>query len=380
MVRSPDGPAPHLVALEQCGLELQAPHLRTTTKRRIETTDVDVASLPSDSLRFTGWDPEAIVAVFPGLHPDATYEVEATWLCERDIERVQRMTSGAMELQPPIELTRGTATIVRAPVPQAAYVDGTLEIRVERVRGPDAVMSELRLFSSVPPAPTLTVVGDSRGDLLGSVATPDSAGVPDAVVRVTGDAGTFEVTADGGGLFRVPLAERLPRGRDGSLTLATGTGARSAQVTVDTRQIARGLRELPPASERLDLAGEWAYHGGPFDGSQPAPAGSGTARVPGHIVYDSLVPDGGMGTFRRRRGPRQRRPRRRPRERRDLVRRRPDAVPAGRRQRARGHPHRVHAAVRARQHELVRPHVAPRHLARLLPVHDAARSARAAGP
>ena len=27
----------HLVALEQCGLELQAPHLRTTTKRRIET-------------------------------------------------------------------------------------------------------------------------------------------------------------------------------------------------------------------------------------------------------------------------------------------------------------------------------------------------------
>ena len=56
--------ARHLVALEQCGLELQAPHLRTTTKRRIETSDVDAAALPDDSLRFVGWAPEAIEARF----------------------------------------------------------------------------------------------------------------------------------------------------------------------------------------------------------------------------------------------------------------------------------------------------------------------------
>src|SRR5262245_34519820 len=94
--------ASHLVAFEQCGLELQAPHLRTTTKRRIETTDVDVATLPSDSLRFTGWAPEAIVAEFRDLNADASYEVEATYLCERDVERVQSMTSRGLELHGPM--------------------------------------------------------------------------------------------------------------------------------------------------------------------------------------------------------------------------------------------------------------------------------------
>ncbi len=80
--------ARHLVALEQCGLELQAPHLRTTTKRRIETSDVDAATLPDDSLRFVGWAPDTIEARFPGLDPSATYELEATFLCERHVRRV----------------------------------------------------------------------------------------------------------------------------------------------------------------------------------------------------------------------------------------------------------------------------------------------------
>ena len=92
-----DGPR-HLVALEQCGLELQAPHLRTTTKRRIETSDVDAATLPDDSLRFVCWAPDAIEARFPGLDPSATYELEATFLCERNVRRVLVMTSRGREL------------------------------------------------------------------------------------------------------------------------------------------------------------------------------------------------------------------------------------------------------------------------------------------
>ena len=92
--RDPDGSARFLVALEQCGLELQAPHLRTTTKRRIETSDVDIATLPNDSLRFVGWAPEALEALFSDLDPDAPLELEAVYLCERDVDRVQSMTSG----------------------------------------------------------------------------------------------------------------------------------------------------------------------------------------------------------------------------------------------------------------------------------------------
>jgi hypothetical protein len=207
----------HLVALEQCGLELQAPHLRTRTKRRIETSEVDVATLSNDSLRFVGWAPNAIEAVFPDLRPDAAYEIEATYLCERGVRRVQAMTSGGLELHPPIELATATATVVRIPVPSAAYADGTLGLAVERIAGPDAVMSELRLFSSEPPRPVITVVGDSGGGLIGTVGAPDGSGLAGVPVRVAGDAGAVTVTTDTIGMFRIPSLERLP-GRHGKVT------------------------------------------------------------------------------------------------------------------------------------------------------------------
>ena len=298
MARVSGRPVPYLVALEQCGVELGAPHLLTTTKRRIETADVDVATIADDSLRFTGWAPEAIEARFPGLTPSASYELEAVYLCERDVDRVQSMTSRGLELHRPIELARGTATIVRFAVPPETFADGTLELRVERVRGPDVVMSELRLFSSEPPPPILTAVGDSRGGLIASVATPDSRGVPGTAVRVRGDAGAFELTTDRSGLVRVPL-DGLPRGREGTVRIASGDGGRAVELAVDTRHVARGLRELPPLPDRLDLSGEWGYRGGPFRGHRPSDAAAGTARVPGHIIYDGLVPDGGVGTLHR---------------------------------------------------------------------------------
>ena len=120
-----------------------------------------------------------------------------------------------------------------------------------------------------------------------------------AQVRVTGDAGTIDVSTDATGLFRVPLQEGLPLGRHGRVTIATGDGPTAAEVVVDTRHVSRGLRELPPASERLDLSGAWSFHGGPFAGHAGAADGSTTTRVPGHVIYDGLVPEDGVATFQR---------------------------------------------------------------------------------
>ncbi len=297
--REPAGSGRYLIALEQCGLELQAPHMRTRTKRRIETSDVDVATLPSDSLRFTGWDPEAMVAVFPGLDPDASHELEAIYLCERDVDRTVSMTSRGLELHPPTKLARGTATVVRVAVPSGAFAEGTLEVRVERIAGPDVAMSELRLFSSVPPAPVLTVVGNSRGGLIGTLASADYTGVADTAVRVTGDAGAFDVRTDPAGVFRVPLRQGLSIGQHGTVTVTAGAGATSTELSVDTRHIARGLRELPPEPDRLDLGGAWAFTGGPYGGPGSSIADAVATRVPGHIVYDGLVPVDGVATFHR---------------------------------------------------------------------------------
>ncbi len=298
---SPAGPGetPFLVALELCGVELGAPHLRTTKKRRIETAEVDVETLPSDSLRFVGWAEEALVAVFPGLRAEASYALEATFLSEREVRRVVSITAGGGELQPPTALAAGTVTVVRHAVPPSAIADGTLEIRVERVEGPDVVLSELRLFSSAPPAPILTVVGDSRGGLIGTVGAVDSSGVADAAVRVSGDAGPFDVRTDAAGVFRVPLRDGLGLGRHGRLTVSTGEGALETMLALDTRHLALGLRELPPPSDRLDLAGSWGFAGGPFRGHPDADTELATTRVPGHVIYDALVPQDGVATFHR---------------------------------------------------------------------------------
>jgi hypothetical protein len=97
------------VALEQCGIELRAPHLRTTTKRRIETADVDARRPANDSLRFTGWAPEAIERRVPRARtPAASYAIEAVYVCERDVERVQSMTARGLRLHPPIDARAGT--------------------------------------------------------------------------------------------------------------------------------------------------------------------------------------------------------------------------------------------------------------------------------
>ena len=147
-------PTPFLIALEQCGLELQAPHMRTPTKRRIETADVDAATLAERQSPVHGLGPGGDGGVVPRawIRTRRTSSRRSTSASATSIA-TQSMTSRGIELHPPIALAKGTATVVRFAVPPAAFADGTLEVRVERIVGPDVVMSELRLFSSEPPRP-----------------------------------------------------------------------------------------------------------------------------------------------------------------------------------------------------------------------------------
>jgi len=99
--------------------------------------------------------------------------------------------------------------------------------------------------------------------------------------------------------------EKLIEGKE-VLTLGPGRGRDEEQMivqggalSVDTRHVARGLRELPPESDRLDLNGEWAFSGGPFGGPGSSTTGGSATRVPGHVIYDALVPEDGIGTFQR---------------------------------------------------------------------------------
>src|SRR6266542_292066 len=101
---------PFLVALDQCGLELQGPHMRTTAKRLIPSGDVDPGALGLDALRYHAWDPDAVRVRYRDLDPTASYELEIVFACERSLRRVLALVAGGVELVPAISLAPGGAT------------------------------------------------------------------------------------------------------------------------------------------------------------------------------------------------------------------------------------------------------------------------------
>jgi len=227
----------------------------TKTKRLIPSGEVDPAALGRDALRYHAWDLEAVRARYEELDPAASYVLEAVFACERSQHRIMALTASGAELVSPVTLLPGGATRVRVAVPPAAIRAGALEIAIERREGPDALVSELRLFGSAPVPPVLTVVGDSRGGLIGTVSDAEYAGLPNAAVTTTWAGGEVRVLCDAHGMFRVPLDKTLPQGRQTELSITAIVGDLATTREISTRTVARGLRELPPRESRRDLAG-----------------------------------------------------------------------------------------------------------------------------
>jgi hypothetical protein len=293
-------PLPFLVAYDQCGFELQTPHMLTSTKRLIASRDVDAKLLGRDALRYHGWDPKAVRARYADLDPAASYELEIVFACEKSMTRVIGIVAGGTDLVPPVALLPGGATTVRAAIPASAIKDRVLDLALECRSGPDAVVSELRLFSSTPVPPVLTVVGDSRGGLIGTVSDADYAGIAGVDVTIAWPGGERHAPTDERGMFRADLRDAVPPGQDAELTISATAGGLIATRTIGTRTLARALRELPPPQSRFDLAGDWQFAPGRL--SDPAAPDWGRApatRVPGHVAFDGLIPDRGVATLRR---------------------------------------------------------------------------------
>ena len=339
----------HLVALEQCGLELQAPHLRTTMKRRIETSDVDAGSLPDDSLRFVGWAPEAIEARFPGLDPSAAYALEATCICERHVRRVVAMTSRGRGAAP-ADRARAGDRDDRPGRGAAGGVCGRDARRGHRA-GRWAGRRAVRAAAVLIPAAGSRDHGRRRlarrahrhGRGAGRVGRGRGAGARDRRRghdrRVDRCRGPVPRPA-----ARAPAARptRARHDRDGRC--ADGRAGRRGHAPRLARPARAAARDRPPGpGRRLDLPPRalrrpWRRRRR-VDGARPRPRdlrrpGSRGRRrdAPAHgrAAFDVDRPRG-LPSLRRRvrpgRGGRQRHARGRARQRRDIVRRRADPVP-----------------------------------------------------
>jgi beta-galactosidase len=286
---------PHLVSLAQCGLELQAPQMLTTTKRRLRAEAPENGPDPIGSLRYMAWDPVSVRAVFTDLDPASMYELEATYLTEDGVTRTQSLSAGTHELHPPVALPPGEPLVIRSAVPPGAIVNGSLEVHADLVDGPDAVVSELRLYSSVPARLRITVVGDSRGGLIGSVSDAGYQGIAGAEVVVNWPGGILTTTTDKHGLFRIALTAAIPPGRQAALDIVATSGEATGRSSVDTSELSLGLRAQPAEADRIDLAGPWSFAPGRVVAQGGAPDRS--TRVPGHILFDGHVPEDGIATM-----------------------------------------------------------------------------------
>ena len=91
-----------------------------------------------------------VIYAFDKLDIQADYQLEVVYLADQD--RTQRIVVDGNELQGPTQLQAGKVQRYLIDLPKKAYAYGQLVLLFEVLKGPNAVVSELNLYSSNPKA------------------------------------------------------------------------------------------------------------------------------------------------------------------------------------------------------------------------------------
>jgi len=120
---------------------------------------------------------DSIIFSFSNLDPSALYWVQVFYLQDKNGTRRQRMLADGFILHDEMEVPKGKAGTFTYQIPKEAYSDGSVRIEIQRLSGPNAVVSELSLFEARPGKAARAIAG-----MLGR-ATKAS---PDKPVKVDG--------------------------------------------------------------------------------------------------------------------------------------------------------------------------------------------------
>jgi len=85
---------------------------------------------------------------YTGLKPAAAYKVKLRFFS--DAPREMRVTTGTTELLKSVGVGKGIVVERAIAIPAAAYASGELSLTVERIKGPNAVVSDVEVLSSDP--------------------------------------------------------------------------------------------------------------------------------------------------------------------------------------------------------------------------------------
>ena len=84
---------------------------------------------------------------YAGLTPQASYRAKLTFFADAD--RTMRVKAGDATLGE-MKAENGRTTSCEYAIPAAAYASGTLSLTLERLSGPNAVVSEVEILSDAP--------------------------------------------------------------------------------------------------------------------------------------------------------------------------------------------------------------------------------------
>lgn len=126
----------HRVALD----EAERPHLLSGSEYRYADAPEGVNAVVAFG--------QQVVFGYDGLDPKAAYRMRITFVS--DGPRVQNLFAGETLLAEKLKLDRYAPYATALEIPAKAYAEGRLIVRIERVEGPNAVVSSIEILSTNP--------------------------------------------------------------------------------------------------------------------------------------------------------------------------------------------------------------------------------------
>ncbi len=122
------------------------------SRYRLPTSDasdaVEADNTPSQ--RSFAYHYDTVSIRFTGLQPSLLYWLKATYLQERDGNRIQNLDVDGFLLHDAFTLPRGRAESYAYAIPNEAYVDGEIVLNFNRLAGPNAAVSEVSILEAKP--------------------------------------------------------------------------------------------------------------------------------------------------------------------------------------------------------------------------------------
>lgn len=135
----------HPVASNDCGVDGKQPFL--VKGDNYAMPDEIGGSVTARTCNFGG----TVIYAFDRMDIQADYQLEVVYLS--DSERRQRIVADGNEVQSPVVLEKGKEQRYRIDLPKKAFAYGQLVLVFEVLKGPNALVSELNLYSSNPKKP-----------------------------------------------------------------------------------------------------------------------------------------------------------------------------------------------------------------------------------